>query len=184
MRPNTKPNGLLVSRGSLRGRNVKPATAVALKRAREDAGLKQTEAAAALRIDTMTLSRYERGLRQPLSDLLAAMATLYRVPVAQLLGQTVVSRETVGRDGNVPALIEAGWPKGWNARAYRLQLEAAEAGATEDELAAVRGWMLDPQVQAMWSGGAPKADQLKSLDGIEIGARAWLRARGRMVKVR
>ncbi|MEA3247227.1 MAG: hypothetical protein U9Q74_13830 [Gemmatimonadota bacterium] len=80
----------------------------------------------------------------------------------------------------VPAVeYRAGWPAGWQARAYRLALEAAEAGASEEEIAVVRGWMLDPQLQLLWSGGAPR--ELKELDGIEVGARAWLRARGRKV---
>lgn len=83
-----------MSRATNARRATRPAGAVALKRAREDAGLTQTAAAEALQIDAMTLSRYERGKRQPVSDTLSAMAALYRVPIAQLLGQTVVSRET------------------------------------------------------------------------------------------
>jgi hypothetical protein len=74
------------------------------------------------------------------------------------------------------------WPLGWRSRAYRVQLEAANAGATEYEIATVRGWMLDPTLKAQWAGGAPTAAQLRNLDGIEIGARAWLRGRGRNVR--
>lgn len=79
----------------------------------------------------------------------------------------------------LPPVGNAGWPDGWRARTYRLMLEATEAGATEEEVAVVRGWMMDPQLQALWSGGAPT--DLRELDGIETGARAWLRERGRKV---
>lgn len=74
------------------------------------------------------------------------------------------------------------WPKGWQVRAHRLSTEAAKAGATEEEIALVRGWMLDPQLNALWFGGPPADDRMSELDGIELGARAWLRARGRKVK--
>lgn len=89
-----------------------------------------------------------------------------------------------GREATPLSDFRPGWPEGWQARTYRLALEAAEKGATEEEIAVVRGWMMDPQLQLLWSGGAPPDDRMKELDGIEIGARAWLRARGRMVKPR
>lgn len=160
-----------------------------IKAARVAAELEQEEVAAALGKHRMTISRWERGASAVPAHERGPLSTALRVAPATLwpTGKRGVSHEAqVGRVRETPAPYDTngGWPKGWNARAYRLQLEAAEAGATEEEISTVRGWMLDPQVQAMWSGGSPKADQLKSLDGIEIGARAWLRARGRMVRAK
>lgn len=48
-----------------------------LKRAREDAGIEQEEAARRLGVHPMTLSRYERGVRPVPAGLLAAADTLY-----------------------------------------------------------------------------------------------------------
>lgn len=82
----------------------------------------------------------------------------------------------------VPDAVGGPWPAGWRVRAHRLQLEAAEAGASQEEVATVTGWMLDPEIQATWADGVPSAADSKNLAGIEIGARAWLRARGRKVR--
>ena len=83
---------------------------------------------------------------------------------------------------NPAAIEDSRWPKGWRARALRLQLEAEEAGATADEVATVNGWMLDPAVGNSLDDGQPTPAQLRDLARIEAGTRAWLRARGRTVR--
>jgi transcriptional regulator with XRE-family HTH domain len=153
--------------------------------ARKAAGLTQTEVAGRLGVAHSRVSEWERGTRRPNSGSISRLAAVLGVTVDQLLArgasaqlpQMRVPRGTHADSGDE-------WPDGWRSRAYRLQLEAADAGATEDEIAAVRNWMLDPRLQAMWAGGKPNAEQAKNLEGIEIGARAWLRARGRAVRAK
>jgi DNA-binding XRE family transcriptional regulator len=81
VRPNTTPYGLAVSRPKIGPPGKRPnPEGVALKRAREDAAFTQEVAAEKLGIDAMTLSRYERGLRRPRSDLLGRTRLAHDVP--------------------------------------------------------------------------------------------------------
>ena len=59
-----------------------------LKEARENAGLKQIDAAKKLGISNGTLSGYERNYRDPDTDILNRMAELYDVSVDWLLGNS------------------------------------------------------------------------------------------------
>lgn len=73
---------------------------VRFQRAREDAGLSQSAAATALHVHTMTLSKYERGLRVPSVDVVRGMAELYGVTPDFLLsrseaGQTPLAAQPV-----------------------------------------------------------------------------------------
>jgi transcriptional regulator with XRE-family HTH domain len=169
-----------------------------LAAARVRRGLKQSEIAVALRVDSKTVGRWENGRSAVRLEQRISLAEILGVPLSEIWAAPKPATE---QDTNVPRGtyrtpmpvarvvrevtrdVEA-WPQGWTERAYALQLEAAKAGATEEELAAVRGWMLDPGIQALWHGGIPRPEQMHNLDGIEIGARAWLRGRGRKVKAR
>lgn len=142
-----------------------------------EAGLRTQALADAVGVSRATVSSWLNGKSLPDRFRLASLHKVLRdagaktsLPVEDMLAVRETPR----------AEYRPGWPEGWQARTYRLALEAAEAGATEEEIAVVRGWMMDPQLQLLWSGGAPT--ELKELDGIEIGARAWLRARGRKVR--
>ncbi|MGI6491494.1 MAG: helix-turn-helix domain-containing protein [Pelotomaculum sp.] len=57
-----------------------------LKEARTNKGLTQEEAAKHLRITFQALSNYERGVRDPDTDLLKSIAALYGVTADYLLG--------------------------------------------------------------------------------------------------
>lgn len=59
-----------------------------LKKARDEAGLKQIDAAEKLGISNGTLSGYERDYRDPDTDVLNKMAELYGVTVDYLLGRS------------------------------------------------------------------------------------------------
>lgn len=59
-----------------------------LKEARNKSGYKQIEAAKKLGISNGTLSGYERDYRDPDTDILNKMASLYDVSVDWLLGKT------------------------------------------------------------------------------------------------
>lgn len=59
-----------------------------LRRARDEAGYKQIEAAKKLGISNGTLSGYERSYRDPDTDILNDMAGLYGVSTDWLLGKT------------------------------------------------------------------------------------------------
>jgi len=150
------------------------------------AGISNEALAEKLGVHETTVSKWRTGSQAPDREMVEQMSAVLDLHPAWL---EYGAGDPVPR-GAVKAIVseprapdyEPGWPKGWRSRTYRLQLEAEQVGATDEEIAIVRGWMLDSQLQALWSGGAPK--DLKELDGIEIGARAWLRARGRMVKAR
>jgi hypothetical protein len=92
------------------------------------------------------------------------------------------SHMSVSRTSNLALIGDSRWPQGWRARAYRLQLEAEEAGATQAEIESAGRWMLDPEIPNAWSHGRPTNEQLRELAVIELGVRAWLRARGRMLR--
>jgi transcriptional regulator with XRE-family HTH domain len=158
-----------------------------LRAARTAARLTQAAAARAIGVDTKTISRWERGRPGIRMDNLLRAAAVYGVAPTSLMpgtGDIHVPRGTP-RAVQEPAPTYGGvapWPDDWRIRVHRLALEAAEAGATEEEIAAVRRWLLDPAVPSQWTGGAPTAAQGTDLAEIEAGARAWLRARGRAVR--
>lgn len=142
------------------------------------------EAAAKSGLSLSSIQRFEGGERSPRHDQLEALATAYGTTIAELTG-TIEGRVPRGTQAGVVrepgSSYEAGsdWPPAWRERTYALLHEAAKAGATEEELAVVKGWMLEPKLQALWAGGGPK--DLSELDGIDQGARRWLRDRGKMV---
>jgi transcriptional regulator with XRE-family HTH domain len=57
-----------------------------LKAARRKAGLRQEQVAEAIDSHPVTISKYERGIQDPSTELLGAMARLYGVSVDWLLG--------------------------------------------------------------------------------------------------
>ena len=59
----------------------------AIKKYREAAGLKQVDMAEKLGISTMTLSRYETGVREPRATDLLKMSELFGCTVDELLGK-------------------------------------------------------------------------------------------------
>lgn len=156
-----------------------------LQRFREQAAVRRTRDAAAEALDCArsSLQRYEKwpkdGGRIPPVDLLAKMAELYGVPLEVVLTELGVPRGT-----SATPVDDTPWPIGWKSRVYRLHLEAEEAGADEDELEHIDRVLLDPVVQNKWNTGKPNREQLKNLEGMEIGVRAYLRGRGRMVRAK
>lgn len=150
-----------------------------LKAARQTAGLTQSELARRVGVEAFTtISRWERGV--------SAVQPAQRHLVAEVLG---VPESEIWRNGKTPARslglpAASEWPQAWRQRVYGLQAEAAKVEASEDELATVKRFMLDPEIQLLWKNSTPPADLLKRLEGIEIGVREWLRLRGRMVKSR
>src|SRR5690348_5552499 len=123
------------------------------------------ELAKAVDVNPVTVSNWRSGSFIPDERRLLRIARALKVSAAWLRDGTEgaaatppsasVVRETPSSN-YVP-----GWPEGWQARTYRLALEASEKGATEEEIAVVRGWMMDPQLQLLWSGGAPADDRMK-----------------------
>ena len=57
-----------------------------LRDARRGFGLKQEQVAEAIRTHPVTISKYERGVQNPSTDLLGAMARLYQVSLDWWLG--------------------------------------------------------------------------------------------------
>lgn len=159
---------------------------IRLRESMARAGVDNEAVGKAAGVHTKTVSSWRRDKFPPDDSKLIAIARLLGVSASWLkFGGDEFSLRAPPDDPMIPrAEYRPGWPEGWQARTYRLALEASEKGATEEEVAVVRGWMMDPQLQLLWSGGAPADDRMTELDGIEIGARAWLRARGRMVKPR
>lgn len=69
-----------------------------LKEARMKAGMIQKEAAKKLEISNVTLSQYEKGIRNPDPETLSNLADLYNVSVDWLLGRFSSTRQGFGRD--------------------------------------------------------------------------------------
>ena len=61
-----------------------------LKEARTASGLRQEQVAEAIGSHTVTVSKYERGIQDPNTELLREMATLYGVSVDSLLGRDAI----------------------------------------------------------------------------------------------
>src|SRR5690625_861253 len=74
-----------------------------LKKARENADLKQIEAAKKLGISNGTLSGYERNYRDPDTAILEKMAVLYDVSIDYLLGRT---NQKTNIPSNMPELSD------------------------------------------------------------------------------
>lgn len=72
-----------------------------LKQARNDKGIKQIDAAKKLGISNGTLSGYERNYRDPDTDILNEMASLYEVSVDWLLGKTNNPKENTNNDEEI-----------------------------------------------------------------------------------
>jgi transcriptional regulator with XRE-family HTH domain len=173
---------------------------VALKRAREHAGLSQAAAAQKIGIDSVTLSRYERGKMLAPRATRIALASLYRAAPEELgleagsLG--AVPRGTPERE---PAVLREHVPEGYGARHRRnlplavrsylaeLQLRLTKGGATEEEIDEAMELLRSPQVFTFYKGGAPseynEEDVLRGMKAIAEGVIIpELRDRGRKVK--
>jgi transcriptional regulator with XRE-family HTH domain len=86
-----------------------------IRRYREDAGASQADLAGELGVAQTTISYWECGRRQPGLDDLAAIAGVFGVPVADLLGVS-------GGEW------QAGFDAGWAACAKRVTGAAARGG--------------------------------------------------------
>ena len=64
-----------------------------LKEARSRCGMTQMQLAEQLHVSTAAVSKWERGLSVPDSDLLIALSEALETPVSTLLGETVVESE-------------------------------------------------------------------------------------------
>ena len=61
-----------------------------LREARRQAGLRQEQVAEAIGSHPVTISKYERGVQDPSTDLLSAMARLYQVSLDWLLAHDLL----------------------------------------------------------------------------------------------
>lgn len=77
-----------------------------LKQARNDAGLKQIDAAKRLGISNGTLSGYERNYRDPDTEILNDMANLYEVSTDWLLGKSAAVQTDNEIDQEIQELME------------------------------------------------------------------------------
>lgn len=68
-------------------------TGALIASARKERGLTQKELAAQLHVSDRAVSKWERGLSVPDSDLLIALSEALETPVSTLLGETVVESE-------------------------------------------------------------------------------------------
>lgn len=145
-----------------------------LKEAREAAGLTQAEAAQRAGVHEVSLSRWERGVRRLGAAEAQRLAAIYRVPLSTLLpgraseDSQSVSHETAG-----------GWVQGFLD-------EIRAGGATEDEISWARGLLTEANVgyrrdeQVELSEG----EHTLLLEGLALGIRRVLRAKGRDVAMR
>lgn len=67
-----------------------------LKKARNDKGLTQIEAAKKLGVTNGALSGYERNYRDPDTNMLKEMAELYEVSLDYLVGSKIISNKEMG----------------------------------------------------------------------------------------
>jgi len=106
-----------------------------MKRAREDAGLEQENAAHELEIHPMTLSRYERGKRKIPQEILVKMEELYGKPASSNSDQQKA-------DADAPLPGNAGEPVSIDpitfGRLYeRLVMTAEMVGLLDNQTAAI-----------------------------------------------
>jgi transcriptional regulator with XRE-family HTH domain len=94
------------------------AASINWKRAREDAGLEQAEAALTLGIHRVTLGRYENGHAQPPAELIERMRALYGLH-ATTPAADAGSIEATIRDGQREAMY---WVKAFAERVLEAQL--------------------------------------------------------------
>ena len=68
-----------------------------LKALRKKKGITQEELAARLNVVRQTVSKWEKGLSVPDSELLIKLAEILEVPVSRLLGSKIEAEEQIGR---------------------------------------------------------------------------------------
>ena len=61
-----------------------------IKTIRKSKGLSQEELAIKLNVVRQTISKWEKGLSVPDSDMLIALSEVFEIPVSTLLGETIV----------------------------------------------------------------------------------------------
>ena len=64
-----------------------------IKSIRKSKGLSQEELAVKLNVVRQTISKWEKGLSTPDSEMLVAMSDILEIPVSTLLGETIVTKK-------------------------------------------------------------------------------------------
>ena len=64
-----------------------------IKTIRKSKGLSQEELAIKLNVVRQTISKWEKGLSVPDSDMLIALSEVFEIPVSTLLGETIVEKK-------------------------------------------------------------------------------------------
>lgn len=154
-----------------------------LKEAREASGKTQAAVAKEVGIDSVTLSRYERGVLPVPRATLLALSQVYNRPVEELGGTPLyvgdVPRGTA-RVAEPPAAIDqagAELPRALRLRANEVERELIELGATDEQVRDFhRSVRESPVLMALFRGGAPNRlsneELLQLFDGVAIGFKA------------
>lgn len=169
-----------------------------LKQAREARGLSQREAATALGVTPASISGWERGHYEPTTANIVRMAALYKIPAAALRfgadapanGDVYQLREAGARAGHLVVRESQQPPLGElrsfssRARSFinRFLAELADAGVSEEAEAWARRVLSSPDNYGFNAGGntttLSEEDMLRDMEGMSIGIRHILRARG------
>lgn len=171
----------------------------ALKRARERTPYSQAAASQKIGIDSVTLSRYERGKMVAPKATRIALAALYHVPPEEFgleagsLGpvpRDTVEESPIGVREVAPghgARHRRNLPLAVRSYLAELQLRLTKGGATEEEIDEAMELLRSPQVFSFYKGGAPseynEEDVLRGMKAIADGVIIpELRDRGRKIK--
>ena len=117
-----------------------------LKSLREEAGLTQSQVARAIGVESVTVSRWERGAVGSIkTENLMALAKLFHVPVDDL-----ARRLGIGQGDASPS---AALPRQLRKMADDFLAAAAREGADEPFLRYARNSLADPDFVALFAGG-------------------------------
>lgn len=177
----------------------------ALKAAREDAGLSQKAVAERVGVDSITISRWERGVRRPPRAAVLLLAKVYGQP-PERFGEASKGLDDVPR-GTVRNVEAAGGRRvaepadapGQGARHAKnlplrvreylaeLRLRLTKGGALEEEIEEAMDLLRSPALFTFYKGGTPsefnEEDVLRGMKALAEGVVIpELRDRGRKIK--
>ncbi|HET8778007.1 MAG TPA: helix-turn-helix transcriptional regulator [Candidatus Limnocylindria bacterium] len=162
-----------------------------LRRRREEMGLQQSEVAERLGVSRVSVSNWERDVTMPLEENFEQLAKLFGTTVRDLRYPPTVAIV----NAEIPLRIEAhattggpkqeaesvSWPQAARVLVRRFELEAAESGASDEDLDFVRRVLTSPESYLMYAGGRARemteAELLVEMQGLMEGLRVWLRER-------
>lgn len=158
-----------MSRTTYNAAIIDPLRAQGMRTAREQAGLSQQDAADRLEVSRGTLRRWERGFWMSAASIRAA-SQLYGVTEEAIRGANEAPGVSTASAPSRPATART-IPREALIAWAKFTVDALERGATEEDLAFLRGFVLAPEI---FKPNISEADIAEHVTAGLVAAHAWI----------